>query len=176
MESIRPFFFSCLIWWLNQQKKGGKKHDVECFRIPFSGFPAQENPRSGGGFEIWETVGSKKPLLGLPNLVFFVPKIFFGLSNSFQTSRGVQMEHQNIWDLKIQKSSRHVSIVTIKLFWIQTGLQILTHVNYLEPKRPLFWMERAFFWRVLSPQNRGHSQVPGTHMCMRQWIVGIPKS
>ena len=27
----------------------------------------------------------------------------------------------------------------------------------LEPKWPLFWLEKAFFWRVVSPQNRGQT-------------------
>ena len=30
----------------------------------------------------------------------------------------------------------------------------LSH-DYLEPKWPLFWLEKTLFWRVVSPQNRG---------------------
>ena len=44
------------------------------------------------------------------------------------------------------------------LFWAP-GMYIYI---YLEPKWPLFWLKKALFWRVLGPQNRGHSQVPGT--------------
>ena len=44
------------------------------------------------------------------------------------------------------------------------NLMVSMKVNrpYLEPKWPMFLLQKALFWRV-EAENRGHSQVPGIH-------------
>ncbi len=47
---------------------------------------------------------------------------------------------------------------------------VLITYNYLEPNWPLFWLESAFFWRVLSPENRG--QTGSRYIKFHAWSYG----
>ncbi len=57
------------------------------------------------------------------------------------------LKHQNLWKLLsyLTYTSMFSSKTSCEFCWFPHNEQLMYYI-YLEPKRPLFWMERALFW------------------------------